>query len=69
MPQPDLLNWPAFQEAEARTVAARAAWAAAQRRYRLAPLGMRQSRLRALEEASQEALRADLALAALKAAP
>jgi hypothetical protein len=65
--QPDLLSWPAFQEAEARTVAARAAWGEARRRYQRAPHGTRESRLRALEEASQEALRADLALAALKA--
>ena len=50
-----------------QAAAADEAWAAAQRRFRLAPQGQRESRLRALQEAAQEALRAELQLKAARA--
>ncbi len=65
-PQPDLLAWPALRDAEMRVVEAAEARRAAERRYRLAPYGERDNRLRAFQEASAEALRADLHLAQLR---
>jgi len=58
----DLLAWPAVEEARARAEAAEVKREAAARKYRLAPHGERVSRLNALQEASHEALRADLEL-------
>lgn len=46
--------------------AADEAWAAAQRRFHLAPHGEREARLTALKEAAQEALRAGLHLKAAR---
>lgn len=63
---PDLFAAVALAEAEAACVAAEQARAVAARRYQLAPHGERQRRLSVLSEAAQAALRADLALAALR---
>lgn len=62
----DLLSWPDVKDAEAAALDTRAAWSLAQRRYRIAPHGERQSRLRALQEAAEAALRADLELARVR---
>ena len=63
---PDLLAWPAMKAAADRLEAAEAARVRAARRYQYAPHGEKESRLRALQEATQEALAAQLALAAIE---
>lgn len=49
-----------------QAAAADEAWAAAQRRFLLAPHGERESRLKTLQEAAREALRAALAIEAAR---
>ena len=66
MPPLDLLSWPAVREAEAAVVAAQQAWTEAQRRYHFAPHGKREARLKVLQEAAHEALRAGAELARLR---
>lgn len=58
LPTDDLVVLAAADQA----AAADEAWAAAQRRFHLAPHGEREARLTALKEAAQEALRAGLQL-------
>jgi hypothetical protein len=62
LPHIDLLAWPAVAEARARLDQAEAARETAATRYRLAPWGERQNRLKAFQAASQEALKAQIAL-------
>jgi RPA family protein len=64
--QVDLLSWPAIHEAELRAEAAEAARASAHRRWRLAPHGEIENRLKAFKEASQAALAAEVALQQLR---
>lgn len=59
----DLLTWPEIREAEAALASAHAEQAEAQRRYRLSPHGQRVARLKALQEAVQRSLEAELLLA------
>lgn len=63
LPTDDLVVLAAADQA----AAADEAWAAAQRRFHLAPHGERETRLTALKEAAQEALRAGLQLKAARA--
>jgi len=63
--QIDLLAWPDVQAAEQRTVAAHERWSEASRKYRVSPHGEVNVRLRALQDASEEVLRAELALQAV----
>lgn len=63
LPTDDLVVLAAADQA----AAADEAWAAAQRRFHLAPHGEREARLTALREAAQEALRAGLQLRAARA--
>lgn len=58
----DLFAWPAVRAARLRLEAAEQARLDAIRRYRVAPHGELQSRLRTLQEAAHEALRARLEL-------
>ncbi len=60
---PDLFAVAALADAEAAAVAAELVRIEAERRYRYAPHGTRQERQIALQEAAQEALRADIAYA------
>lgn len=62
----DLLTWPELRDAEADLLAARARYREAQRRWRLAPHGQRTTRLRALQEAVQGSLSAELRLARVR---
>jgi hypothetical protein len=62
----DLLSWPEIHDAEARVAAAEEARARAVRRALIAPHGEKQARLRAAQEASNEALRAETELARLR---
>ena len=62
----DLLSWPDLKDAEHRAQEARVAWQEAQRRFWMAPRGYREKRERALQTASQRALRADVELASLR---
>ena len=64
----DLLTWPEIRDAEAALASAHAEQAEAQRRYRLSPHGERTARLRALQEAVQRSLEAELLLARIKRA-
>jgi hypothetical protein len=64
--QIDLLAWQALRDAERLAAEADAAWRTAQRRYRCAPHGMREQRLRALQEASSAAISAGLDLDRLR---
>ncbi|NBB17024.1 hypothetical protein GVN21_16785 [Caulobacter sp. SLTY] len=64
---PDLFTVTALAEAERAAVAAEAARAEAQRKYRVAPHGELKARLSTLQEAAQEALRADIAWQRAKA--
>lgn len=59
----DLLTWPEIREAEAALASAHVEQAEAQRRYRLSPHGQRSARLKALQEAVQRSLEAELLLA------
>lgn len=59
----DLLAWSEVREAEAALASAHAEQAEAQRRYRLSPHGQRNARLKALQEAVQRSLEAELLLA------
>ncbi len=59
----DLFAWPAVRAAQDRVEAAEQARQEALRRHRCAPHGEVQSRLKALQEASHEALKAELDLA------
>lgn len=63
----DLLSYPELKDAEADLASAYARQAEAQRRFRLSPHGERTARLTALQEAVQQALRAELKVVALKA--
>lgn len=63
--QPDLLSWPYMAQAEARVRAAEAARDQARRRAHGAPKGELKERLRDFQEATDEALRAEIALADL----
>lgn len=58
----DLFAWPAVHDAQLQAEQAHARRVEAARRYRLAPHGEVTSRLRALQEATAAALKADLAL-------
>lgn len=60
----DLLAWPAIEAARAERDAAELARAEALDRWRYAPRGKAQERLRALQEATQRLLRAGEAVAA-----
>ena len=62
----DLLAWAVAQDAEAEKVAANLARSAAERRYLYAPVGQRLARLKAVQEATQRALTADLAAQAAR---
>lgn len=66
MPPVDLLSWPDLRDAEQASAQARLAWREAQRPYWIAPHGQRESRLCALKEASQTALRAEAEVARLR---
>lgn len=61
----DLLTWPEVDAARAVVADRHARQVEAERRYRLSPHGERQARLKALQEAVQGSLEAELALAAL----
>lgn len=59
---PDLFALAELAEAEGAAVAAEQARLEAERKYRFAPHGKREGRLRDLQEAAQAALRADIQL-------
>lgn len=58
----DLLAWPAVEAARAELIAAEEARAVAEQRWRWAPHGQVQDRLRAFQEATHRALNARRAL-------
>lgn len=65
LPEIDLLAWPAVAAARAELEAAEAARLVAAQRWRLAPHGQVQSRLRAFQEATLRALKAKAVLTKL----
>lgn len=67
VPSIDLLAWPTVADARAAVEAAEAARDVAFRRWKLAPHGEIESRLKAFREATQEALTAAAALKAVLA--
>lgn len=67
MSAPDLFGWSEAEETQQRLQALHAARAVAARKVRVAPRGQVQARHGALQAATVEALRAELALARLKA--
>lgn len=63
----DLLTWSELQDAKAALASAHAEQDEAARRHRCAPRGEVEARLRALQEAVQASLKAELALMRLQA--